>query len=136
MEISALANVLIDTSVWIEFFRKHEPYHGIVSRLIDEERVSCTGLILAELMQGAKSEKELSVLGDFMHVFTFLPETPQLWADAGRLSFNLRRKGVTIGLADCFIAIVATAANVQVATLDTHFETLKRSAKISLFPFP
>ena len=106
-----------------------------MSRLIDEERVSCTGLILAELMQGAKSEKELSVLDDFLHVFPFLPDSPQHWAAAGRLSFSLRRKGVTIGLADCFIAIVAAAANVQVATLDSHFEALRKPAKISLFSF-
>jgi predicted nucleic acid-binding protein len=27
MEIIALAKVLLDTSIWIEFFRKREPYH-------------------------------------------------------------------------------------------------------------
>ena len=48
MEISDLARVLVDTSVWIEFFRKHEPYHGIVSRLIDDEQIFCCGIILAE----------------------------------------------------------------------------------------
>ena len=105
-----------------------------MARLIDEERVCCVGLILAELMQGAKSEKELSVLGDFPHVFPFLPETPQLWEDAGRLSFAMRRKGLTIGLADCFIAKAAAAGRAQLATLDSHFDALRKPAKITLFP--
>jgi len=132
--MNVLANVLVDTSVWIEFFRKREPYHGIVAGLIDNAEVSCTGIILAELMQGAKTEKELAILDDFPKVFTFITETPFLWAAAGRLSFQHRCKGMTIGLADCFIAVAAASANVSVATLDRHFEALTKSAKIRLFP--
>jgi len=135
-ETTALAKVLVDTSVWIEFFRKQEPCFSVVTRLIDEEQVCCTGIILAELMQGAKSDKELAVLADFPHVFEFLPETPELWAAAGRLSFNLRRSGHTIGLADCFIAAAAAQAGVPLATLDAHFEKVKKAAKISLYPIP
>lgn len=135
MGIRVLARVLVDTSVWIEFFRKHEPYHRIVSRLIDNEQICCTGIILAELMQGAKSDKELDVLGDFIKVFEFIPETAGLWAEAGRLSFQLRRKGVSVGLSDCFIAVAAAHVHAPVATLDSHFEALKKAAKISLYSF-
>lgn len=129
-----MARVLVDTSVWIEFFRKHEPYYSIVTRLIDDEQVYCCGIILAELMQGAKSDKELSVLDDFPRVFPFIAETPQLWADAGRLAFQLRRKDVTIGLSDCYIAVAAASVRAQVATLDNHFLMLGKPAKITLYP--
>ncbi|MDA8415351.1 MAG: PIN domain-containing protein [Desulfobacteraceae bacterium] len=134
MEITGLARVVVDTSVWIEFFRKQEPYHSIVSRLIDDEQVYCCGIILAELMQGAKSDKELTVLDDFPRVFPFISETPQLWATAGKLSFQLRRKGVTIGLSDCYIAVAAASVRAQVATLDGHFKLLCKPAKIALYP--
>lgn len=134
MEIIALAKVLLDTSVWIEFFRKREPYHALVTRLIDDEQIACCGIVLAELMQGARSDKELTVLDDFIHVFAFIPETPELWATAGKLSCQLRRKGVTIGLSDCYIAVAAASAQVQVATLDGHFEELCKPARISLYP--
>lgn len=135
-EISALARVLVDTSVWIEFFRKHEPYYSIVSKLIDDEQVCCCGIILAELMQGAKSDRELEVLVDFPRVFHFIAETSQLWADAGKLAFQLRRKGLTIGLSDCYIAVAAASVHAQVATLDSHFQLLGKPAKISLYPLP
>lgn len=129
-----MARVLVDSSVWIEFFRKNEPYHGIVTKLIDDEQIVCCGIILAELMQGVKSDKELAVLENFLHVFAFIPETPELWAAAGKLSHKLRRKGVTVGLSDCFIAVAAASANVRVATLDNHFDMLCKPAGISLFP--
>lgn len=134
MEPAVLARVLVDSSVWIEFFRKNEPYHGIVSRLMDDEHIVCCCVILAELMQGAKSDKELAVLEDFLQIFTFIHETPELWAAAGKLSHKLRRKGVTVGLSDCFIAIAAASANVPLATLDSHFDVLCKPAGISLFP--
>lgn len=134
MGTTALARVLVDTSVWIEFFRGREPYHGIVTKLIDDEQVVCCGIILAELMQGAKSDKEVAVLDDFIKVFSFIPETPELWAAAGKLSGKLRRKGLTVGLSDCFIATAAASAKVQVATLDSHFEVLGKPAKITLYP--
>lgn len=58
-------------------------------------------------MQGAKSEKELAVLRDFVHVFPFLAESQKNWHEAGELSFKLRRKGKTVGLSDCYIAVTA-----------------------------
>jgi predicted nucleic acid-binding protein len=130
-----LAKVLVDTSLWIEFFRKHEPYHGVMERLIDNEQICLCGIILAELMQGAKSEKELAVLLNLPQVFSFIPETHQLWAEAGRLAFDLRRKGLTIGLSDCYIAVAAASARAQVATLDSHFTALNKPAGITLFRF-
>lgn len=134
MGITDLAKVLVDTSIWIEFFRKNEPYYSMVNRLMDDERVICCGVVLAELMQGVKSERELAVLDSFPQVFNFIAETPELWADAGKLSFKLRRQGATIGLSDCFIAVAAASVNAQVATLDSHFKILRELADISLLP--
>jgi predicted nucleic acid-binding protein len=125
--------VLVDTSVWMEFFRGTEPTRSAVSALIEEGRVCCTGLILAELIQGAKSEKEVEVLRDFVHVFDFLSGGPELWERAGLLSFRLRRQGKTIGLADCYVAMGAAAAGVKVFTLDTHFSIMKDEAELKLY---
>jgi len=33
-----LDKILVDTSVWIEFFKKKEPWHRVVSGLIDDKR--------------------------------------------------------------------------------------------------
>jgi len=127
-----LGKVLVDTSAWIEFFRKKEPYHSLVLGLVDEDRVCCAGIILGELLQGARSVNELDVLKDFLHVFEFVPETPDLWEKAGELSFALRRKGAPIGLSDCFIAVAAMASNAEILSLDKHFGILKKEVRVNV----
>lgn len=124
--------ILIDTSVWIEFFKKKEPYFGSVSRWIDQDKICCTGIVLAELMQGAKGEKELVTIKEFLYVFEFLSESKELWEKAGELSFNLTRKGFKPGLSDCYIAVASHGNNVGIMTLDSHFKFIKDLIEIKL----
>ena len=133
METKGLDKVLIDTSVWIEFFRNREPYHTAVSQLLTEGRVCCAGIILAELMQGAKEEKELQVIREFISVFEFLTEQPETWEKTGGLSFELRRAGKPVGLSDCHIAALAAEHGAAVFTLDKHFEVITESFEIALY---
>jgi hypothetical protein len=128
-----LDKILVDTSVWIEFFRKKEPWYSAISVLMDDKRICCSGIILAELIQGAKSEKELEVLRDFRHVFEFLDESTDLWQAAGELSNTLQRKGKSVGLSDCYLAASAKAHKVKILTLDKHFDVIKGAAGIGLY---
>ncbi|CAG0938302.1 Ribonuclease VapC11 [Candidatus Brocadiaceae bacterium] len=130
-----LDNILVDTSAWIEFFRKKAPYHKAIIELIDSSRVCCTGIVLAELIQGAKSQKELNVLKEFLHVFDFLHDSTELWEKAGELSLSLRLKGEIVGLADCYISVVASSNNVKVFTLDKHFEIIRKEIELNLYTF-
>jgi len=127
--------VLVDTSAWIDFFRKREPFYTIVHQLIDEDRVCCLDMILAELIQGARSDREIEVLKDFLHAFDFIQEHAGLWEQAGLLSYNMRRKGKSLGLADCFIAVVAHTNKVELLTLDKHFKDIKAEIGLRLYPF-
>lgn len=125
--------ILVDTSAWIEFFRKKAPYYETVLELIDSSRVCCTGIVLAELIQGAKSQKELDVLKEFLHVFDFIPDSTELWEKAGELSFLLRLKGKIAGLADCYISVVASSNNVKLFTLGKHFEIISKVTRLDLY---
>ena len=124
--------ILVDTSVWIDFFRKKEPFYSKVLKLLDEDRICCIGIVLAELIQGAKSKEEIKNLKDFTYVFPFLEETGKLWEKAGELSFSLKRSGKQIGLADCYIAIAANKEKVGILTLDKHFAAIKEYLDIVL----
>lgn len=125
--------VLVDTSAWIEFFRKKEPYYSLILKLTDNDRACCIGIILAELLQGSKSEKELGTIKEFLYVFDFLPETLALWEKAGELSYNLQRKGKAVGLSDCYIAVAAEAGKVKLLTLDRHFSVLEKESGLQLY---
>ena len=131
-----LDNILVDTSAWIEFFRKKDPYYKVILELIDNGRICCVGIVLAELLQGAKSQKEFEVLKEFLYVFDFLPESTEMWKKAGELSYLLRQKGKAIGLSDCYISVITISNNVQLLTLDRHFETIGKEVELNLYVIP
>lgn len=127
--------ILVDTSAWIEFFKKKDPYYRVVLELIDNAKICCVGIVFAELLQGAKSQKELDVLKEFLYVFDFLPETTEMWRKAGELSYLLRQKGKTVGLSDCYISVTANSNNAKLLTLDRHFEVIGKETGLNLYEF-
>jgi predicted nucleic acid-binding protein len=46
------------------------------------------------------------------------------WIKAGRLSFNLRKKGKTIHITDGYIAVIAQEHDCHICTLDDDFAEL------------
>jgi predicted nucleic acid-binding protein len=132
MEIKGLDKVLVDTSVWIEYFRKNEPYYSRVLKLLNDDKIYCIGIVLAELIQGARTREEIKTLKDFTHVFPFLEESTKLWEKAGELSFSLKRAGKQIGLSDCYIAIAANKEKAGILTEDSHFAAIKEHLDIIL----
>lgn len=46
------------------------------------------------------------------------------WIEAGKTSFNLRRKGITIPTTDLIIASLAMENNCLILTLDPHFNKI------------
>jgi predicted nucleic acid-binding protein len=55
--------VLIDTSAWIDFFRETGGAVGdLVADLVRLDRAYLTGLVMAELLHGAKGKRETTQL--------------------------------------------------------------------------
>lgn len=132
MATTGWVRILVDTSAWIAYFRQEEPCFSLVAQLLEDDRICCAGLILAELLQGARKAKEAAALRDFPQVLQFIPEEIENWIAAGSLSNRLRSKGLTVGLADCYIASVAKANGLEVLTLDRHFEILRDENSVVL----
>ena len=117
--------VLIDTSIWIEFFNRDSSQPGdLLQQLLLEGRAATTGIILTELLQGAKLEKEFEAILSIVSAVPVLEATLETWVQAGRISFGLRRKGVTIPTTDLVIATIAIQNECQVFSLDPHFNKI------------
>lgn len=125
--------VLLDTSIWIDYFRKKAPLIAAVDRLIDEERVCVAYLVVAELLQGCKTDLEFNILKQTTQVFPLLEERPNTWIFAADLSRRLRCEGQSVGLADCYLATLAHQHAVQLWTQDRHFLTIQKQLKIVLY---
>lgn len=125
--------VLIDTSIWIDYFKnKSFILSEKVDKILSEDEVYVPKIVIAELIQGAKSEKEISIIEDFIDAFNIIDQKEDSWFKAGKLSYNLKRKSETVNLIDCYIAVIAQEHNCQIFTLDEHFKEIQKVTKIYL----
>ena len=125
--------VLVDTSYWIEYFNGPGTERArAVEALIREDRAALAGVILAELLQGTRTIEEFSELRSALAAVIWVVTTDESYARAGRLGFELRRRGVTVPTTDCVIAAVAESVGGRILTLDGHFEELARAASLTI----
>ena len=116
--------VIVDTSVFISFFRGTEKIAEKVTELLENNKVIITGIIIAELLQGMKDLKEQKDISDILAEISILEITTDIWIKAGKLALSLRRKGITLPLTDVAIATLAIEHNLQIFTIDKHFEQI------------
>jgi predicted nucleic acid-binding protein len=128
--------VLIDTSVWIKYFRdKPTSVSKKVDEILSRQEVYVPKIVIAELIQGAKSEREISVIEDFVDAFNVIDQREDTWIKTGKLSFNLKKKGKTINLTNCYIAVIAKEYECQIFSLDEHFKDIQKSLNIHLVSY-
>ncbi len=131
----SVEKVLIDTSVWIEYFRnKSESVSREVDEIFSKKEIYVPKIVIAELIQGAKSENEISIIKDFIEAFNIIDQREETWFKAGRLSFDLKKKGKTINLTDCYIAVMAQEHACKIFTFDEHFKDIQKILNIDLTP--
>ena len=75
--------VLIDTSVWIEFFRNRDPnLVNVVRKLIKSNRAYLCGVPLSELLQGIKNQRERMTVKKALHGLPFIEIDIERWEEA------------------------------------------------------
>ena len=130
------ADVLVDTSIWIEYFNRRDSENGeALEGLLREERVAITGVVVTELLQGAKQKSEFDAILDSIVALPFLDATLNTWIEAGSLSYSLRKKGLTVPTTDVVLAGLAIENQCQLFSLDSHFDRIpgvKRYPKSAL----
>jgi tRNA(fMet)-specific endonuclease VapC len=125
--------ILIDTSIWIDYFKnKSSGIAEKVDEMLTGDEVYVPKIVIAELIQGAKSEREVAVIEEFIDAFHIVDQGEDTWIKAGKLSFILKKKGRNINLSDCYIAVIAQDNECHIFTLDGHFEEIQKFFDIHL----
>jgi predicted nucleic acid-binding protein len=125
--------ILIDTSVWIEYFRSAASrITEKTEKILDEDEVFVPKMVLAELIQGAKSAKEIGVIEGFFGAFHIIDQSDETWLKAALLAYNLKKKGKTIHLSDCYVAVIAKEHDCKIFTLNRHFQEIQSLTDIEL----
>jgi predicted nucleic acid-binding protein len=127
--------VLVDTSVWIAFFRNMDSDVSVqLKQLLKSGRPVYSGIIATELYRGAKSKKETAALDELLTVIECVETKEEYFFAAGRLGHILTQNGITVGTVDLLVAQIALANNLMLFTLDKHFPAIARYSSLRLYP--
>lgn len=117
--------VLLDTCAWIDFLRSEKGVLGnYVVKAIESDQALLCGVVITELLQGAKGKKEKQQLEFLISSIETIETSKDDWVEAGLCLHGLRRKGITLPVTDALIATLALHHSVPVLTIDRHFEYL------------
>lgn len=75
--------ILVDTNVIIDFGRN--PSEAL-KKIFIEEKVAICGIIKAELMHGARSEKDLHTISEALADFEYISLDESIWDEVGFLT--------------------------------------------------
>lgn len=117
--------VIADTSVWISFFNLPNSLEkAALDALIDSDEVAIVGVILAELLQGCRTQKDRDEIKETMLSLPYFEMTRAIWIRAGETSASLLRRGITLPMSDLIVSAIALEHQCQVYSLDVHFQKI------------
>lgn len=108
--------ILLDTSIWIEYFKRSEDYKLVIDPLLREKKVLALDFIFGELLQGAKEHEKSKIIG----IWEILPKVniQGIGFYAGRYSMENKLWDKGIGLIDCAIIYTTIESKSLLWTLD------------------
>lgn len=123
--------VLVDTSVWVDFFNDHpSPQAELLTSLIEDEveLVTC-GVIVAEFFQGIRRTESLVDLESHFRFLSYVaPREPESYFAAASLFRQLRAQGITVrSTIDCLIARLAEENDVLLLARDRDMTAILAS---------
>ena len=128
--------VLVDTTVWIDLFAdRSEPHVAALQELIENEEDLCLcGVILAEVLQGIRSDADYIKTKDYLDDLIFLPMQQATFVRAAEVYRSLRKRGLTIRKSvDCMIASVAIEHDIRLLHNDRDFDAIAKHSKLRVF---
>ena len=113
--------VLVDTNVIIDYWKNPDER---LTTIFENEDIAVCGVIEAELLHGARTEKEIDTINEALSCFEML-HVGENWNQLGMMLYKLRKGGVTLPFTDAIIAQVAINNDVSVLTSDHHFKLIQ-----------
>jgi hypothetical protein len=122
--------VLVDTSIWIEYFRSGSNSEKL-DFLIDENLIVINDLILAELVPSLKVRKQRKIVKLLYDIKKL--ELSINWDQIIELQFKCLKNGLNgIGIPDLIVAQNAKQNRCEIYSLDNHFSLMKDILELQL----
>jgi len=124
--------VLVDSSVWIDYFRTGESSSHL-DMLIDENLIVTNDIILAELIPFLKMKKQYKLIGLLEEINKNILAIN--WKEIIHFQVQCLASGANgMGIPDLIIAQNALQNDCAIYSLDKHFHQLQRIIQIALVP--
>ena len=129
--------ILVDTSVWVDFLRGEDsPHRRALHRLIeDEEDISITGIILTEILQGIKNDRDFQTTKECLLEFPIYgPKGIETYIRAAQLYRDCRKKGKTVRkTVDCIIATICMENDLTLFHKDGDFDLIGSCTTLKIY---
>ena len=125
-------DILVDTSVWVDFFNDVEnPQMHYLVKLLQEGRVATCPVILMEVLQGIRADNECKKTESYLSSLASYSISDQLFIDSAMLYRSARKRGVTIRKSvDCLIAVTAIHYTLPLLHRDHGFDAIEKCSKL------
>ena len=128
--------ILVDSSVWIDFFSSSPGRAGAeLRRMIEEaEPFALTGIVVAEVLQGLT--RDVRRIEQYLAQWEMLePRGFDTYREAAAIYRAARAKGITPATIGVVIAAIALEHKASVFTLDQDFSRIARIRRLVLYSF-
>jgi hypothetical protein len=130
--------ILVDTSVLIDFLKglntkAHRSFKTLLSQNIP---FGITAITCQEILQGAKSEKEFTLLKSYLTSQRFYhPQSPvDSYVAAAKIYYTCRKKGITIrSTIDCLIAQITIEHDLLLLHNDADYGAIAKVVPLKFF---
>lgn len=128
--------MLVDTSVWIDYFNGHASKEAdrLAHTIADMEPVTLPGIVVTEILLGLKSDVEADRIVGLLDAFDPAPELDHHdYVAAARLFRACRVKGITIrSTIDCLIAQLCIRHSFALLSKDKDFLAMAQCTSLRL----
>jgi predicted nucleic acid-binding protein len=128
--------LIIDTSVWIDFFNGRRNRHSefLTNAIESGKPIFLHSMILMEILQGFRSDRDHDAVKDILLSYDFVNENAISDAiGASDLFRSLKKKGVTIRKSlDCMIAYAAIKNGMPLLHRDRDFDTIAKHTRLKV----
>ncbi|MEM9400224.1 MAG: PIN domain nuclease [Verrucomicrobiota bacterium] len=121
--------ILIDTSVWIDFFEGNDHWtkERLKQKINERESIAYIDLILLEILQGIRKDSDRQKLESYFSNFVPLMQTRSSILLAAEIYQELQRKGYKIrSIIDCLISAISIETGSSILHKDRDYDYIEK----------
>jgi predicted nucleic acid-binding protein len=125
--------ILVDTSVWIDYFRGSDRrLTSQLHELLEDDQVALAAPVKIEILSGS-SAKDLTALRRVLQALPLLIPTQSTWERMEGWTEKAVIKGERFGVADLLIAGLAADSDIPLWSKDEDFKRMQKLGFIRLY---